>query len=154
MKQLHLFNANVVHLARIAALRARVAEARRAYPDFDRYVGPLLDVAECSCDECVDAADLAAQVPDDDRDLSYTRYDAPRDVAFLADYIVDHYDVCDAWVEWDDDGAHYSFVVVPHYSFAELTFRDAQMALHHVHANFGDAVDHPCFCVDCYGEAF
>ena len=154
MKQHQLFNPNVAHLGRIAALRARVAEARRAFPDFDRYVGPLLDVPECSCDECDDAADLAAQVPDDDRDLHYTRYDSPRDVEFLADYIVEHYDVCDAWVDWNHDRTHYFVIVVPHYSFAELRFNDAQMALHHVHANFGDHLDHPCYCVDCYGEAF
>jgi hypothetical protein len=28
------------------------------------------------------------------------------------------------------------------------------MALHHVHACFGDHLDHPCYCTDCFGEAF
>lgn len=44
MKQTQLFNPNAAHLGRIAALRARVAEARRAFPDFNRDAGEVESV--------------------------------------------------------------------------------------------------------------
>lgn len=44
MKQAQLFNPNEAHLGRIAALRARLAEARRASPDFTRNAGDVESV--------------------------------------------------------------------------------------------------------------
>lgn len=148
MKQTQLFNPNVTHLSRIAALRARVAEARRAFPDFNRNADEVVDVPECSCDECLHP------VADDDRDLHYITLAEEREVESMALYIDEHYDVWDAWVDWNHDRTHYFLIVVPPAGHAELRFNDAQMALHYVHSVFGGHLDHPCYCTDCYGEAF
>ena len=139
MKQTQLFNPNVAHLGRIAALRERVAEARRAFPDFN-----------------VNAGDVAGPTPifghqfDEARALCDSEFDHPmtareREIESMALYIDCNYDVWDAWVDWNIDRTDYTLVVIL-VGGHPLNFRnDDHLALHVIHSTVG----HPTFQCQC-----